>query len=118
MKWTVVAVLVCSSPLALLGQSTSSAPGKSSSSSSVQPNLPTKVYAPKTTKKKSKSKVTYDARDEFYDRIEEQQRERRKLDRKKDLPEYSNFQYFGHKKKPKKRPPEKMEYCKICGIRH
>ena len=102
----------------MLGQSNSPAPTKAAPSTSVQPNLPTKVYAPKTSKKKSKSKITYDAREEFYDRIEERQRERRKTERKKYLPEYSNFQYFGHKKEPRKRPPEKMKYCKICGIRH
>jgi hypothetical protein len=113
MKWTLAAVLCCFSPLALLGQSNSSV-----QSTSVQPNLPTKVYAPKATKKKSKNKVTYDARDDFYDRIEELNRGRRKADKKKKLPEYSNFQYFGHKKPPKKRPPEKMKYCTICGIRH
>ena len=118
MKWTVAAVLFYSSPLALLGQSNSTAPASPSKPTSLQPNLPTKVYAPKASKKKSKNKVTYDARDEFYDRIEEMGRQRRKAERKKNLPEYSNFQYFGHKKEPKKRPPEKMKYCKICGIRH
>jgi hypothetical protein len=113
MRWTLVAVLICIGPLGLRGQSNSATP-----STSLQPNLPTKVYAPKASKKKTKKKVTYDARDEFYDRIEELGRERRKADKKKNLPEYSNFQYFGHKKQPKKRPPEKMKYCKICGIRH
>jgi hypothetical protein len=113
MKWTLAAVLFCLGPLAANAQQQNSA-----KSSSVQPNLPTKVYAPKVSKKKSKSKITYDARDNFYDRIEELGRERRKTERKKNLPEYSNFQYFGHKKEPKKRPPEKMKYCKICGIRH
>src|SRR5689334_9728482 len=113
MKWTLALVFFWLGTFALQAQSQS--PAKSTS---LQPNLPTKVYAPKTSKKKKKSKVTYDARDEFYDRIEELTRERRKSDRKMLRPEYSNFQYYGNKKPPKKRPPEKMKYCKICGIRH
>lgn len=90
-----------------------------SNPTSLNPNLPTKVYAPKTSKKKKKSTgPTYDARDKFYDRMEEVNKGRRKNERMQNAPQYSDFQYFGHKKKPKRRPPEKMKYCKICGIRH
>jgi hypothetical protein len=113
MKWSFLAGLFFLATLTAFGQS--KGPGQSTS---LEPNLPTKVYAPKASKKKKKNKITYDARDKFYDRIEELERRRRKSERNKLLPEYSNFQYFGHKKPPKKRPPEKMKYCKICGIRH
>lgn len=113
MKWSLLAGLFCFGAMTMYGQSKSPA-----QPTSLQPNLPTKVYAPKATKKKKKNKVTYDARDNYYDRIEEIERGRRKNAKKNLMPEYSNFQYFGHKKEPKKRPPEKMKYCKICGIRH
>jgi len=33
-------------------------------------------------------------------------------------PQYSDPTYFGHKKKPKKRPPGKKKFCKECGIYH
>lgn len=85
---------------------------------SLKPNLPTKVYAPKTEKKKKTKGPTYDARNKFYDRMEENSRNRRKSEKAKLTPQYTEFQYFGHRKPPKKRPPEKMKYCKICGIRH
>lgn len=85
---------------------------------SLKPNLPTKVYAPKTSKKKKTKGPTYDAREKFYDRMEENGKKRRKSEKAKLTPQYSDFQYFGHRKPPKKRPPEKMKYCKICGIRH
>jgi len=85
---------------------------------SLKPNLPTKVYAPKTSKKKKTKGPTYDAREKFYDRMEEVNKQRRKSEKAKVTPQYSDFQYFGHRKPPKKRPPEKMKYCKICGIRH
>jgi hypothetical protein len=89
-----------------------------SQSTSLKPNLPTKVYAPKASKKKKSKGATYDARDKFYDRIEEVNKNRRKSEKAKLTPQYSDFQYFGHRKPPKKRSPEKMKYCKICGIRH
>jgi hypothetical protein len=85
---------------------------------SLKPNLPTKVYAPKTSRKKKSKGPTYDARDKFYDRMEEVNKQRRKSEKAKLTPQYTDFQYFGHRKPPKKRPPEKMKYCKICGIRH
>jgi hypothetical protein len=113
MKWSLLAGLFCIVSMTVYGQAKSP-----SQSTSLQPNLPTKVYAPKASKKKKKSTVTYDARDKFYDRIEEMERDKRRVAKKKQMPEYSSFQYFGHKKQPKKRPPEKMKYCKICGIRH
>ncbi|MEJ0031660.1 MAG: hypothetical protein WDO15_15370 [Bacteroidota bacterium] len=89
-----------------------------SAPASLKPNLPTKVYAPKTSKRKKTKGPTYDARDKFYDRLEEVNKQRRKSERAKLTPQYTEFQYFGHRKPPKKRPPEKMKYCKICGIRH
>lgn len=94
------------------------AKGQGQQPTSLQPNLPTKVYAPKTSRKKKKNTVTYDARDKFYDRMEELEKRNRKKEKYSAQDQYSNFQYFGHKKPPKKRPPEKMKYCKICGIRH
>ncbi len=111
MLWRTIAVLVLVCTAHALCAQNQSAP------SSLQPNLPKKVYAPKVSKKK-KSGITYDARDKFYDRMEKLEKERRKNEKNSSKPQYSDFQYFGHKKPPKRRPPEKMKYCKICGIRH
>jgi hypothetical protein len=33
-------------------------------------------------------------------------------------PQYSDPSYFGHKKKPKKRPVGKRKFCQECGIVH
>ncbi|MEN7550247.1 hypothetical protein AAG747_20175 [Rapidithrix thailandica] len=46
------------------------------------------------------------------------QKLRRKRAKQMDKPQYSNPMYFGHKKKPKKRPLGKQKLCKECGIRH
>jgi hypothetical protein len=91
---------------------------KTQNPTSVDPSSPSKVYSPKVSRKKKSSETTYDARDKFYDRMEMNSKRRRKNENLQSTPQYSNFQYFGHKKPPKKRPPEKMKYCKICGIRH
>ena len=92
--------------------------GNNSQSNTQKPNLPTKVYAPKVSKKKKTKGPTYDARERFYDRMDELNKGRRKNEKMRSMPQYNDFQYFGHKKPPKKRAPEKMKYCKICGIRH
>ena len=72
----------------------------------------------KTKKKKSVGKVTYDARDKFYDRMEQVAKDNRKAEKELQKPQYSDPSYFGHKKPPKRRPAGKIKYCKECGIRH
>jgi hypothetical protein len=91
---------------------------KQATPTSVEPYYPKKVYAPKVSKKKKSTGPTYEARDKFYDRLDAIERKRRKNERIGQIPQYNNFQYFGHRKPPKKRSPEKMRYCKKCGIRH
>jgi hypothetical protein len=87
----------------------------------LQPVNPVKYYGPKKSKKKKKSTVTYDAQNEYYDRVETTWRQREKRERTLDRGEATDYMkppYFGHKKPPKIRPLEKRKYCKICGIRH
>lgn len=88
--------------------------------SSVQPYYPSRTYEPEKKKadKKSSGTVTYDARDRFYDRMEQVAKAQRKAERELAKPQYSDPSYFGHKRPPKKRPVHKMKYCKECGIRH
>jgi len=57
-------------------------------------------------------------KEEFYKRIKENAKEDRKMARKMRKPQYSDPMYFGHKKKPKKRPVGKRKLCKECGIVH
>lgn len=84
--------------------------------SSLEPFYPKQNYEPK--KKKSSGKVTYNAREQFYGRMEEVAKAHRKAEKELSKPQYSDPSYFGHKRPPKKRPPHKMKYCKVCGIRH
>jgi len=83
---------------------------------SLAPAYTKKVYEPK--KKKATGKVTYSARDKFYDRMEALEKANRKAEKEMQKPQYSDPMYFGHKRPPKKRPVNKMKFCKVCGIRH
>lgn len=120
-------VLLIGCSLDLQAQSSSGLPKKKSKPSaaeaqgqpsSLQPYYPTKNYEPEKKKDKKPGKVTYDARDKFYDRMEQIARQERKNEKEMQKPQYSDPSYFGHKRPPKKRPPEKMKFCKVCGIRH
>ena len=87
----------------------------------LQPVNPAKVYAPPKKKKKKEPGATYDARDEYNDRMDALLKERLKKDvsgnrLKED--ERMKPPYFGHKRPPKIRPIGKRKYCKVCGIRH
>ena len=74
-------------------------------------------YIPKASRKVSKG-PTYGLEQEYYDRMEALAKERKKIERLMEKPQYSNPLYFGHKRPPKKRKPSKMKFCKECGIRH
>jgi len=90
---------------------------KAQAPNSLEPLYPKKDYGPKKAKKK-KAPVTFDARNEFYDRMEKNWEAREKREKNLDATDKSQPPYFGHKRPPKKRPASKMKYCKICGIRH
>jgi hypothetical protein len=83
---------------------------------SLDPSMPQRDYAPK--RKKVSKGPTYQSEQQYYERREEQEKTRRKNEKMMDKPQYSDPTYFGHKRPPKKRPANKMKYCKVCGIRH
>jgi len=88
------------------------------SPTSVNPGAPSQAYGPKKSSKKKSASATHDAERDYYERKEELAKTRRKNEKMMDKPQYSDPLYFGHKKPPKKRPPNKMKYCKECGLRH
>jgi hypothetical protein len=76
-----------------------------------------KEYAPRVSHKSSRG-PTYNLQEEYYERMAEVAKKRKKIERLMEKPQYSNPLYFGHKRPPKKRKPSKMKFCKECGIRH
>lgn len=77
-------------------------------------------YAPARAKGSGykKPKVTHTAQYEFYKRVEHAARDKQRMLKRLSKPQFSNPAYFGHKHKPKKRPPRKMRLCSECMIRH
>ena len=81
--------------------------------------LPNEQHIPKQARKRADTKgPTYNSEKEYYDRVEAFAKTRRKNEKMLMTPQYSDPSYFGHKRPPKKRPPNKMKFCKECGIRH
>jgi hypothetical protein len=77
--------------------------------------------APKVNEKKHKKKssgVTYNAQNEYEDRMSARAKTYRYNERMLMKPQYANPAYFGHKHKPKRHAAGKLKYCKECGIRH
>lgn len=86
---------------------------------SLEPSSQENRHLPKQSRRKSETKgPTYNGEKEFQDRVEAFAKTRRKNERMLMTPQYSDPSYFGHKRPPKKRPPNKMKFCKECGIRH
>ena len=56
--------------------------------------------------------------DQYHRRMKKVKRDRKRMARVMKKPQYSDPSYFGHKRKPKKRPVGKMKLCEDCGIRH
>ena len=55
---------------------------------------------------------------EFYQRIKANAKTDRVMTRKMKNPQYSDPLYFGHKRKPIKRPVGRRKFCKECRIVH
>lgn len=80
------------------------------------------VQSSKKSKKK-KTKLTlagqYDQKvEEYQKRMEANEKKYKKMAKEMKKPQYSDPAYFGHKKKPKKRPAGKKKFCKECGMYH
>ena len=95
------------------------------SPSSEKSDIKYKAEKKGNSRKKLKKSFTYqfnkhhdDLVDEFYERIEDNAKRKKKIARKMKKPQYSDPTYLGHKRKPKKRPVGKRKFCKECGIEH
>lgn len=131
MRFFLTILLACLSAIAF-AQSTktkSASPRYVTSSSRFDPSESDKKLpeAQKPTKKKSvKNKSKKNNFNWVLDQQVIEAEKRRKLvakQRKKESrldkkPQYNNPSYFGHKKKPKKRPVKRRKLCKECKIVH
>jgi hypothetical protein len=114
--WFFISLLVCT-PLFTFAQTTLG------DGRVAEDNVSSKVSrAHKPTKEKSaklkRPKVQHTPEYEFYVRIEQVAKQKQRMLRKMDSPQYYNPMYFGHKRPPRRHEAHKMRYCKECGIRH
>ncbi|MFY0652753.1 MAG: hypothetical protein JXQ96_11995 [Cyclobacteriaceae bacterium] len=89
-----------------------------------QPEFESNVQTVKKKKKNKKNKkggYTYqidNAVNEYEELMKSNAKKYAKMEKDMKKPQYSDPTYFGHKKKPKKRPVGKRKMCKECGIVH
>lgn len=115
--------LSCLTGFAQKKKKTKSIEGKSNS---FAPYAPSEEKTEKRTIKKAKKKsfnAAYNKNlnqkvDDFEARMKANAKEDQRLARKMQNPQYSDPSYFGHKRKPKKRPVGKRKLCKECSIVH
>ncbi len=110
-------LLAICSPIRLLAQTTlgdRSLPEEKVMVQHSRTHRPTKERSVKP----KKVNVKHTPRYEFYARVEKVAKEKQRMLKKMDEPQYSNPLYYGHKRPPKRHEVHKMRYCKECGIRH
>lgn len=118
----IILLVVCSST-AIFAQSKKKqkeAKNTQQQATSLSPYFPDEDYVPEkkgNTKSKGR-KATYNAMDEHEARMKAVVKDHRRAEKEMLKPQYADKSYFGHKRKPKKRPPGKMKFCKECEIRH
>ena len=85
-----------------------------------EPGRKQSVHSPRHIKavKWKKQKVQHTAQYEFYERVEQAAKEKQRILKYLSRPQFADHRHLGHKKMPKRRPPNKMRYCSECGIRH
>jgi hypothetical protein len=116
-----LSLLVMSAQAQMLKRKKKSAEtSQSAQPTSLSPSSSTseKKYGPKKSRKGKLAEPTYGSEEDYYKRIAELQKTRRKNEKMLDKPQYTDPSYFGHKRPPKKRPVGKMKFCKECGLRH
>jgi len=110
--------------LAVIGAATEVDAQEKQSPNSLNPGYSSTALVKHTKRKKTRffsprrPSVKHTARYEFYERVENAAKEKQRILKELSKPQYSDYRYFGHKKIPKRRKPNKMRYCEECGIRH
>lgn len=106
-----------------VAQSSGTPAGQTKGDNSLAPYYPQEMQQKKSAKKKGKKKrapsgPSFQSEQEYYERMARLDKEKRKIEKEMEKPQYSDPMYFGHKRPPKKRKAGKLKYCKECGIRH
>ncbi|MEP2025726.1 MAG: hypothetical protein ABJH98_03970 [Reichenbachiella sp.] len=83
------------------------------------PASSSQTFSNKKKKSKKAFNKNYDQGIKDYEKLMKANKKKyRKMAKGMEKPQYSDPTYFGHKKKPKKRPKGKRKFCDECGIVH
>jgi hypothetical protein len=90
-----------------------------SAPTTLDPGNTSRYYSPEINESsKAKTGSHIETREEYVARMKRTVKMIRKNEKLMQKPQFSNPMYFGHKRLPRKHKPEKMRFCKECGIRH
>lgn len=121
MKFYLIVLLILISFSCSFAQSTNKKSSKKKDKTEVDRGATYEVKSSKSKKKKTKKSISngYDQKvEEYKERMEANAKKKKKMAKDMKKPQYSDPSYFGHKKKPKKRPTGKKKFCKECGMYH
>jgi hypothetical protein len=121
MKYRLILLLTVVSCSYSFAQSTNKKASKEKDKSEIDRGATYKIEPEKGKKKKAKYSISknFDKKIEEYEkRMVVNAKKNKKIAKEMEKPQYSDPTYFGHKKKPKKRPQGKKKFCKECGIYH
>lgn len=92
---------------------------KSTQPTSLDPSREKQKAEPEHAKKRSRvSGPTFNGEKDFQARMNDVAKANRKQEKMMAKPQYSDPSYFGHKHRPKRHSPDKIKFCKECGLRH
>ncbi|MCK5280496.1 MAG: hypothetical protein KAQ62_15750 [Cyclobacteriaceae bacterium] len=121
MQFRLIILLILVTCSYSFAQSANNKPAKEKNKKEIDRGATYEVGSSKVKKKKVKYSISkdFDKKIEEYEkRMEDNAKKNQKIAKEMKKPQYSDPTYFGHKKKPKKRPPGKKKFCKECGMYH
>jgi len=121
MKYRLIFLLIIISCSYSFAQSTNKKSSKGTNNREVDRGATYEIKTKKVKKKNAKYSISKDFDkkiEEFEKRMVANAKKNQKIAKEMKKPQYSDPTYFGHKKKPKKRPQGKKKFCKECGIFH
>ena len=121
MKYSLITLLLCIAISYSFAQSTEKKSKNRERSQEIDRGATYEVETVKAKKKSTKHSISKDFDkkvDEYEKRMIANAKKNEKVAKEMEKPQYSDPSYFGHKKKPKKRPPGKKKFCKECQMSH
>lgn len=121
MQFRLIILLILISYSYSFAQSANSKSSKEKNKKEIDRGATYEIETSKAKKKKTNHSLSKDFDrkiGEYENRMKDNAKKNQKMAKEMKKPQYSDPTYFGHKKKPKKRPPGKKKFCKECSMYH